>query len=139
MAASALPLDPNVRKTLDQLSHARNLCLADPALYIKIVPGCMPLINAHTHLELRRWGANFLAETFALPVLSSEDKQNLVPDVLPVLKEYLDTPGQDFDVVKSVIQAAASIYPLVFRYTSVHFPRQRPAPFNPIVYDLSTC
>jgi hypothetical protein len=34
-----------------------------------------------------------------------------------VLKAYLDTPGQDFAVVKSVVQAIASIYPLVFRYT----------------------
>lgn len=115
--AATPPVVQNLKTTMGQLEHARNLCLGDPSLYLKIVPGVMPIIGDAGPVELRKWGADFLAETFAQPILASEDKQNLMPSALPVLKAYLDVPGQEFSVVKSVVQAIASIYPLVFRYT----------------------
>ena len=39
--------------------------------------------------------------------------------VLQILKDLLEKPGEDATVVKSVVQTAASIYSLVFRYMYV--------------------
>ena len=103
--------------TISQLNQARNLCLADPnSLYPQIVPGLTPIIHANAELELRRWGTDFLAETFASPVLAAEHKQKLSVGILDGLKGYLDKPKEDAAVVRSVVQAAASIYPFVFRH-----------------------
>jgi len=107
----------NVADTIKQLDQARNLCLADPnSLYPQIVPGLTPIIKPDAELELRRWGTNFLAETFASPVLAPEHKQKLSILVLDGLKGYLDKPKEDAAVLKSVVQTAASIYPYVFRH-----------------------
>jgi len=106
-----------VANTIQQLNQARNLCLADPnSLYPQIVPGLAPIINAEADLELRRWGTDFLAETFASPVLAPEHKQKLGVQVLDGLKGYLEKQSEDPFVVKSVVLAAASIYPFVFRH-----------------------
>jgi len=107
----------NVNDTIKQLNQARDLCLADPNnLYPQIVPGLAPIIHANAELELRRWGADFLAETFASPVLAAEHKQSLSTKVLEGLRGYLDKSAEDATVVKSVVQTAASIYPFVFRH-----------------------
>ncbi|KAL1302423.1 hypothetical protein AAFC00_002816 [Neodothiora populina] len=106
----------NIADTIKQLNAARNLALADPALYPQIVPGLLRIVGADAILELRRWGADFFAETFASPVLASDQKQNLSLIVLDTLKGFLDNPNEDISVIKSVIQTAASIYPLVFRH-----------------------
>lgn len=107
----------SIADTLKQLDHARILCLADPNnLYPQIVPGLAPIIHANAELELRRWGSDFLAETFASPVLASEHKQTLSVQVLDGLKGYLDNIDEDATVVKSAVQIAASIYSFVFRY-----------------------
>lgn len=107
----------NVSDTINQLNQARALCLADPNnLYPQIVPGLAPIIHADAQLELRRWGADFLSETFASPVLAAEQKQILSVKVLDGLKGYLEKPSEDAAVVKSVVQTAASIYPYVFRH-----------------------
>ncbi|OCK80984.1 hypothetical protein K432DRAFT_381741 [Lepidopterella palustris CBS 459.81] len=105
-------------ETLSQLESARALALSDAAYYNQIVPGVLPIIGAGSNaiIELRRWGADFLAETFASPTLGLEDKQKLSLLVLETLRENLETVN-DLGVVKSVVQAAASIYPLVFRHT----------------------
>lgn len=107
----------NVADTIKQLNAARNLVLADPVLYVQVVPGLLHIVGADTILELRRWGADFFAETFASPVLAPEHKQNLALQVLDTLKAFLERANEDTAVVKSVVQAAASIYPLVFRHT----------------------
>ncbi|CAD0096335.1 unnamed protein product [Aureobasidium mustum] len=112
MAAQA-----NVADTIKQLNAARNLALADPALYPQVVPGLLRIVGADAILELRRWGADFFAETFASPVLAQEHKQNLGLQVLDTLKAYLERPNEDTAVIKSVVQTAASIYPFVFRQT----------------------
>ncbi|KAI9702060.1 MAG: hypothetical protein M1836_001404 [Candelina mexicana] len=101
---------------LVQLAAARNLILSDAAFYPQIVHGVLPIIGAESRLELRRWGADFLAETFASPSLQEQQKQELSLQVLQTLKELLEIPAEDALVVKGVVQAAASIYPLVFRY-----------------------
>lgn len=107
----------NISDTVRQLNHARDLCLADPnSLYPQIVPGLAQIINANAELEIRRWGADFLSETFASPVLAAEHKQKLSITVLDGLKGFLDKPDEDAVVIKNVVQTAASIYQFVFRY-----------------------
>ncbi|KAH0335226.1 hypothetical protein KCU81_g9107, partial [Aureobasidium melanogenum] len=123
MAAQA-----NVADTIKQLNAARNLALADPALYPQVVPGLLRIVGADAILELRRWGADFFAETFASPVLAQEHKQNLGLQVLDTLKAYLDRPKEDTAVIKSVVQTAASIYPFVFRQTVAN--PQDPSPWQ---------
>ncbi len=109
----------SVTDQLAQLDAARNLVLGDAAFYPQIVQGILPIIGAKARLELRRWGADFLAETFASPALASQQKERLSLLVLQTLQELLENPGEDAGVVKSVVQAAASIYPLVFRHMYV--------------------
>lgn len=111
----ALPIP----EQLNQLNAARQLVLGDSAFYPQIVQGILPIVGATARLELRRWGADFLAETFASPVLALQQKENLSLVVLQTLKDLLEMPGDDPGVVKSVVQAAASIYGLVFRYMYV--------------------
>lgn len=108
-SASADPL-------VAQLKQARQVVLENAANYPAIIPSILPIIGPGADLELRRWGAEFLAETFASPVLPTDQKQQLSFPVLDKIKEYLDTPGEDIAVVKGAVQAAASIYPLVFRH-----------------------
>jgi len=122
MAASPSPLQG--------LAQARGLALENPALYTKILPGILPFIGSTSALDLRRWGTDFLAETFASPVLPQDDKQTLSLQVLPLLKEHLDAPEQDLAVVKSAVQASASVYPLVFRYMYVSIAARNPT-FEP--------
>ncbi|KAK2793774.1 hypothetical protein FQN52_000726 [Onygenales sp. PD_12] len=110
----ALPLNSLVEQ-MSQLDTARNVVLGDAALYPQIVQGILPIIGANARLELRRWGAEFLAETFASPALAQQPKQKLSIQVLQTLKELLDNPDEDAAVVRGVIQTAASIYALVFR------------------------
>lgn len=105
------------RDTIAQLNHARSLCFADPNnLYPQIVPGIAGIIHANAELELRRWGSEFLCETFASPVLSSEHKQKLSVQVLDQLLGWLERKDEDTAVLKSVVQTAASLYPSVFRF-----------------------
>ena len=104
-----------------QLNSARDIVLRDPAIYPQVVPGVLPVIGQSQPLELRRWGSDFLAETFASPVVSEEEKRKLCLAVLDTLKGYLhrkEDVGEEEDasVQKSAIQCAASIYHLVFRH-----------------------
>ncbi|MCJ1363454.1 hypothetical protein MMC16_002561 [Acarospora aff. strigata] len=106
----------SVTDQLAQLDAARNLVLGDAAFYPQIVQGILPIIGAKARLELRRWGAEFLAETFASPALPTQQKEQLSVLVLQTLQELLEIPREDAGVVKSVVQAAASTYPLVFKH-----------------------
>lgn len=110
------------------LNQARALALADPSMYSKVLPAVLPILsssnNPNLSPELKSWGADFLAEIFSSPTLSADSKQGMVIQVLPVLREFLELPGgqtatpiDQIGTVKSVIQAAASVFPLVFRYT----------------------
>ncbi|KAI7511607.1 hypothetical protein KC347_g3209 [Hortaea werneckii] len=107
---------------LFQLDQARNIVLTTPSVYPQVVPGVLGVIGGAAALELRRWGADFLAETFASPVLPAEEKQKLGLPALDTLRAYLNRKeerGEDEDgqVIKSAVQCAASLYPLVFRHT----------------------
>ncbi|KAK5174505.1 uncharacterized protein LTR77_001585 [Saxophila tyrrhenica] len=111
--------------TITQLNSARSIVLKDAAIYPQVVNGVLPVIGPERPVELRRWGADFLAETFASPVVSAEEKQSMCFTVLDTLKSYLlrkEENGEDEDwtVVKSAVQCAASIYPLVFRHTATN-------------------
>ncbi|EXJ56822.1 hypothetical protein A1O7_07166 [Cladophialophora yegresii CBS 114405] len=113
VAASAAAMIP-------QLEAARKLALGDPQVYNQVLPGILPIIGPSGHVEVRRWGAEFLAEAFASPSLPNTQKEQLSSDVLPTLRAMLETPGEDAAVTKSAVQAAASLYPLVFRRVISH-------------------
>ena len=108
-----------VTDQLVQLESARRIVLADSVLYPQIVQGILPIVGVNARVELRRWGADFLAETFASPAVGSQQKENLSLIVLQTLRSYLDNPNEDPEVIKSVIQAAASIYGFIFKYMYV--------------------
>lgn len=116
--ADAQPAN-GLTEQMSQLDAARNLVLGDAAFYPQIVQGILPIIGANARLELRRWGADFLAETFASPALPTQQKGKLSLQVLQTLKDLLELPNEDTTVVRSVVQAAASLYPLVFRHMYV--------------------
>lgn len=109
------------------LNQARALALADPSMYSKVLPAVLPILNSsnpNLSPELKSWGADFLAEIFSSPILSADDKQSMVVQVLPVLREFLELPGgqtttpiDQIRTVKSALQTVASVFPLVFRYT----------------------
>ena len=111
----------SVPDQLAQLEAARQIVLADAGLYPQIVQGILPIVGVNARLELQRWGAEFLAETFASPTFASYQKENSAVGVLQILKDLLEIPVEDAAVVKSVVQTAASIYSLVFRYMYVQF------------------
>lgn len=106
-------------QTLQQLNEARKLALQNASLYAQIAVPVFPLVNANAPLELQRWGADFLSEIFSSPVLALEGKTKIALEALGLLKEYLESSAQDEWVLKSTIQAAASVYPLIFRYMYV--------------------
>ncbi|TQB70036.1 hypothetical protein MPDQ_001051, partial [Monascus purpureus] len=103
-----------------QLNAARNLVLGDAAFYPQIVEGILPIVGAHARLELRRWGAEFLAETFASPALAAAQKEKMADKVLQAIREILELPENDTAILKSLVETAASLYPLVFRHIINH-------------------
>jgi symplekin len=105
-------------QSLEQLEAARNLALGDGRYYPTIIPGVLPIIGPKSApLEVQRWGADFLAETFASPSWQPDAKVACSITVLPTLRDFID--AQDPATIKSAIQAAASIYPLVYRHMYV--------------------
>lgn len=102
--------------TITQLNSARSLTLNDASFYPKIVGGVLPLIGQQAALDLRQWGAEFIAETLASPVINQENKQKVGLMVLDVLKGYVESMNQDNNVLKSSVQASSSLYPHIFRY-----------------------
>jgi symplekin len=103
-----------------QLEAARKLALADSQVYKQILPGIMPIIGPTAPVEVRRWGAEFLAEGFASPALPNTQKEEIVAPILPTFRSMLEVPGEDAMVVKGMVQAATSLYPLVFRRVYVN-------------------
>ncbi|RDW81753.1 RNA-processing protein PTA1 [Aspergillus mulundensis] len=103
-----------------QLNAARNLVLGDAAFYPQIVNGVLPIIGAHARVELRRWGSEFLAETFASPAFATTQKEQLAINVLQTVRNILELPEGDQLVLQNIAQTAASLYPLVFRHIINH-------------------
>ncbi|KAH7408386.1 hypothetical protein DE146DRAFT_646123 [Phaeosphaeria sp. MPI-PUGE-AT-0046c] len=105
-------------QTIQQLESARTLALGDGRYYPTIIPGVLPIIgyNADNQsVDVQRWGADFLAEAFASPAWPSDAKEASASSVLATLKDYLENV-EDKSVTKSAVQAAASVYPLVYRH-----------------------
>jgi symplekin len=100
---------------LPQLEAARKLVLGDSHFYSQIVPGILPIVGSTAAVEVRRWGAEFLAETFATPALGDVQKEEICLDVVAFLRGMLESPAEDVVVVRSAIQAVASFYTLLFR------------------------
>lgn len=101
---------------LQQLGEARNLVLKDPAYWAQVLHGILPLIAGPT-IEVRRWGADFLAETFSTPVVDPRAKQELALAALDTLLRLVN--DTDTGILKSVVQCSASVYPIVFRHMYV--------------------
>jgi symplekin len=115
----AAPVALSIAEQIKQLDDARRLVLSDANYYPQIIQGILPIINREARIELKRWVADFLAETFASPTVPSQQKETLSLIVLETLKSMLENPHEDSAVVKSVVQTAASIYPYVFRWMYV--------------------
>lgn len=101
---------------LRQLNDARKLVLSDVSYYPNVVRGVLPIIGPNAAVELRRWGAEFLAEAFATPALANSEKETMQPYVLTTLESLIQNEREDPQVLRSVIQTAASIYPLSMRW-----------------------
>ena len=114
-----------VSEQIAQLNEARRFVLGDAQLYPQIVEGILPIIGVTARLPIQRWGADFLAGTFASPVVSGKMKEAMGIRVLQLLKDWLEQPTADIEVVKSAVQIAASIYEFVFRYMYVPSPSRR--------------
>lgn len=110
-----------VEQQITQLNDARKLVLSDATYYTQIIQGILPIIGPSARVELRRWGSDFLAETFSSPTIPSSQKETLSLVVLDTLKDMIENPHEDSAVVKSTVQTAASIYPLVVRWMYVSF------------------
>lgn len=106
----------SVSDQIRQLNDARKLVLGDVKYYPSIVRGILPIIGPNAAIELRRWGAEFLAEAFATPALPNGEKETMQPYVLATLESMMENDREDPQVIRSVIQCAASIYPLALRW-----------------------
>lgn len=109
----------SVPDQIRQLNDARKLVLGDVQYYPSVVRGLLPSIGPNAALELRRWGADFLAEAFSTPALPNGEKETMQLYVLATVESLLDGDRQDPQVLRSIIQTAASIYPLALRWMLV--------------------
>ncbi|KAK0389538.1 hypothetical protein NLU13_3113 [Sarocladium strictum] len=106
----------SIPEQIRQLNDARKLVLGDVSYYPNVVRGILPIIGPNAAVELRRWGAEFLAEAFATPALPNGEKETMAPYVLTTLESLVENEREDPQVLRSIIQTAASIYPLVVRW-----------------------
>lgn len=114
MADTAAEISP--AQQITQLQNARKLALQDPTHYTKLIPALLPHYGPSAPLELRRWVTDLAAEGLACPILALEHKQTIALASSKTLRAYLEAPSEDAAVVKSVIHAATSAYPLIFRH-----------------------
>ncbi|KAI1206454.1 uncharacterized protein F4807DRAFT_439250 [Annulohypoxylon truncatum] len=112
MATAQLSVQDQIR----QLEGARKLVLGNAGYYTQVIQASLPIIGPSAQVEFRRWGAEFLAEAFATPAIAPGQKETLSLLVLETLKLLVEDVNQDVTVLKSVIQTAASIYPLALRW-----------------------
>jgi symplekin len=101
--------------TLKQLAHARAAALEDASLLPQVMGPIVGLATECRDLPLQRWTARFIAESAAAERLAPGDLEKLDLALLPAIRYFLDGRA-DAVVWKASIQAAASLYPVVFRY-----------------------
>jgi symplekin len=106
----------SVAQQLQQLNAARKVALENNSYYDRIVKGILPIIGRNAALELRRWGAEFLAESLATPVLRMSEKENMTVAVLETLRGLIEAGDEDMIVLKASVAAAASAYPVALRW-----------------------
>jgi len=106
----------SVEAQLNQLGEARNLVLRDPGFWPQVLHGTLPIITGPI-VEVRRWGADFLAETFSTPVVDARAKQELAIACLDTLLRLSNET--ETGILKSVVQCSASVYPIIFRHMYV--------------------
>lgn len=113
----------SVSDQIRQLNDARKLVLGDVKYYPTVVKSILPIVGPTAGVELRRWGADFLAEAFATPALPGSEKETMQLFVLDTLQTMVETPNEDAHVLRSAIQTAASIYPFALRwmYVRIYF------------------
>ncbi|KAL0936430.1 mRNA cleavage and polyadenylation specificity factor complex subunit pta1 [Colletotrichum truncatum] len=106
----------SVSDQIRQLNDARKLVLGDVKYYPTVVKSILPIVGPSARVELRRWGADFLAEAFATPALPGSEKETMQLFVLDTLQTMVENPNEDAHVLRSAIQTAASIYPFALRW-----------------------
>lgn len=77
----------SVEQQIKQLGDARKLVLSDANYYPQIIQGILPIVAPPARVELRRWVAEFLAETFASPSIALSQKETLSLIVLETLSD----------------------------------------------------
>jgi len=102
-----------------QLNGARKLILADVKYYPTLIQGILPVIGTHARLELKQWGASFLAEAFGTPAIPPSEKETMQLHVLDMIHAMLSNPQEDATVVRNLILASACIYPMALRWKYV--------------------
>lgn len=112
----AAPFQPTATDTIKELEVARLHALKDRTHYGVLIPSLLPIFSPAANLELRRWGSDFLAESFSNPGVDAELKETLSLQILKPLKDHLEAPAEDAAVIRNVIQIATCIYPIVFKY-----------------------
>jgi len=109
-------LQLSVETQLQQLGEARNLVLKDPGYWPQVLHGTLPIITGPI-IEVRRWGAEFLADTFSSPVVDARRKQELALACLDTLTRLFSE--NETGILKAVVRCSASIYPIIFRHMYV--------------------
>ncbi|KAB5530441.1 hypothetical protein GE09DRAFT_391788 [Coniochaeta sp. 2T2.1] len=110
------PVKLSTAEQLKQLQQARAVVLKDPAYWSSVVAGILPIVGPHNDVELRRWGADFIAEAVATPAVPLRAREDVCMKTLGTLRMLLEEQGLDAVVLRSAILAAASVYPLVVRW-----------------------
>ena len=105
------------KEQLAELKRFREYALRDVNQYPNIIAYVVRCAGPTSGPELRKWGADFLAEAFASPILSPDRKQLFALSLLPTFKAYLDDPAQDAGVLRSAVQVLTNVYPFIFRHT----------------------
>lgn len=112
----ATPVKPSTADQLKQLQNARRVVLEDPAYWSTVVAGILPIVGPQSAVELRRWGADFIAEAVTTPAVPMRSREDICMKTLGTLKMLVEEQGLDEIVLRSAILAAASVYPLVVRW-----------------------
>jgi symplekin len=81
-----------------------------------VVTSILPIVAAGNDVQVRRWGADFLAEALASPAVPIRAKEDLALKTIETLKSLVEEQNLDTYILKSIIMASASIYPLMMRW-----------------------
>lgn len=106
-----------LKEQVVELSRYREYALRDANQYPNIIAFVVSRAGPASAPELRKWGADFLAEAFASPMLPPDRKQFLALKLLTTFKAYLDDSNQDAGVLRSAVQVLTNVYPFIFRHT----------------------